>query len=106
MFVVWLRQVAVRLCSCFVLEQNDLVMLELQLLPVYCSKGDITDVFSDETVCVEYGLWFFRINMACDCSQALNEVVVDRGDASYLCQLDLYIEDKQVTVVQGDGWYF
>lgn len=34
---------------------------------------------------------------------ALNEVVVDRGDASYICQLDLYIEDKQVTVVQGDG---
>lgn len=33
----------------------------------------------------------------------LNEIVVDRGDASYLCQLDLFIEDKQITVLQGDG---
>jgi NAD+ kinase len=34
---------------------------------------------------------------------ALNEVVVDRGDTPYLCQLDLFIDDMLVTVVQGDG---
>lgn len=33
----------------------------------------------------------------------LNEVVVDRGDMPYLCQLNLYIDDMLVTVVQGDG---
>jgi len=34
---------------------------------------------------------------------ALNEVVVDRGATPYMCHLDLYIQNKQVTVVQGDG---
>ncbi|ESO12411.1 hypothetical protein HELRODRAFT_187858 [Helobdella robusta] len=33
----------------------------------------------------------------------LNEVVVDRGSTPYLCQLDLFIDDILVTVVQGDG---
>jgi len=35
----------------------------------------------------------------------LNEVVVDRGASPYLCQLDLYIQGRQVTLVQGDGKY-
>lgn len=33
----------------------------------------------------------------------LNEVVVDRGDAAYIVQLDLFVDDMLVTVVQGDG---
>ncbi|ODN00170.1 NAD kinase [Orchesella cincta] len=33
----------------------------------------------------------------------LNEVVVDRGPSPYLSNLDLFIDGKHVTVVQGDG---
>ncbi|XP_064610741.1 uncharacterized protein LOC135474966 [Liolophura sinensis] len=33
----------------------------------------------------------------------LNEVVIDRGPCPYLCNLDLYIEGRLVTSVQGDG---
>ena len=33
----------------------------------------------------------------------LNEVVVDRGPSPYLSNVDLFIEGKHVTVVQGDG---
>lgn len=33
----------------------------------------------------------------------LNELVVDRGPSPYLSNLDLYIDGKHVTVVQGDG---
>lgn len=33
----------------------------------------------------------------------LNEVVLDRGPSSYLGNIDLYIEGKLVTSVQGDG---
>ena len=36
-------------------------------------------------------------------SQVLNEVVIDRGPSSYLCNLDLYIEGHLVTSVLGDG---
>jgi NAD+ kinase len=35
--------------------------------------------------------------------QALNEVVIDRGPNSYLSNLDLYINDRFITKVQGDG---
>ncbi|CAG5130007.1 unnamed protein product, partial [Candidula unifasciata] len=33
----------------------------------------------------------------------LNEIVIDRGPSSYLSNLDLYIEGRHVTTVQGDG---
>jgi NAD+ kinase len=33
----------------------------------------------------------------------LNEVVVDRGPSPYLSNIDLFIEGKHVTSVQGDG---
>ncbi|CAF4281526.1 unnamed protein product [Rotaria magnacalcarata] len=36
---------------------------------------------------------------------ALNEVVIDRGPNSYLSNLDLYINDRFITKVQGDGKY-
>lgn len=37
------------------------------------------------------------------CCQVFNEVVVDRGQSPYLCNIDLYVEGKHVTTVQGDG---
>lgn len=37
------------------------------------------------------------------CCQVFNEVVVDRGQSPYLCNIDLYVEGKLVTTVQGDG---
>lgn len=33
----------------------------------------------------------------------LNEVVLDRGLSPFLSNLDLYIEGKYITTVQGDG---
>ena len=35
--------------------------------------------------------------------QVLNEVVVDRGSSSFLSNVDLFIEGRYVTSVQGDG---
>ena len=37
--------------------------------------------------------------------QVLNEVVVDRGPSAFIGNLDLYIEHKCITSVQGDGLY-
>ena len=37
---------------------------------------------------------------------ALNEVVIDRGPNSYLSNLDLYVNDRFITKVQGDGKSF
>ena len=39
----------------------------------------------------------------CFSLQVLNEVVVDRGPSPYICNIDLYIEHKYITSVQGDG---
>jgi NAD+ kinase len=36
---------------------------------------------------------------------SLNEVVIDRGPNSYLSNLDLYINERFITKVQGDGKY-
>uniref|UniRef100_A0AAY3ZXM1 NAD(+) kinase n=1 Tax=Denticeps clupeoides TaxID=299321 RepID=A0AAY3ZXM1_9TELE len=36
-------------------------------------------------------------------SQVLNEVVVDRGPSSYLSNVDLYLNGRLITSVQGDG---
>lgn len=33
----------------------------------------------------------------------LNEVVVDRGPSAFLSNIDLYIDGKHITTVQGDG---
>jgi hypothetical protein len=35
--------------------------------------------------------------------QVFNEVVVDRGQSPYLSNIDLYVEGRLVTTVQGDG---
>ena len=37
------------------------------------------------------------------CHLVLNEVVVDRGPSPYLSNVDLYIDGKHITTVQGDG---
>ena len=37
--------------------------------------------------------------------QVLNEVVIDRGPSAYIGNIDLYIEHKLITSVQGDGAY-
>uniref|UniRef100_A0A3B3VGX3 NAD(+) kinase n=1 Tax=Poecilia latipinna TaxID=48699 RepID=A0A3B3VGX3_9TELE len=36
-------------------------------------------------------------------TQVLNEVVVDRGPSSYLSNVDLYLDGRLITSVQGDG---
>lgn len=33
----------------------------------------------------------------------LNDVVIDRGPSPYLSNLDLFLDGKQITSVQGDG---
>ena len=33
----------------------------------------------------------------------LNEAVVNRGSSQYICNLDLYLENRRITTVQGDG---
>jgi NAD+ kinase len=33
----------------------------------------------------------------------LNEVVVDRGPSPYLSNIDLFLDGKHITSVQGDG---
>lgn len=35
--------------------------------------------------------------------ECLNEVVIDRGSSPYLSNLDLYLDDRHITTVQGDG---
>lgn len=35
----------------------------------------------------------------------LNEVVIDRGPSPYLSNIDLYLDGKRITSVQGDGMY-
>jgi NAD+ kinase len=33
----------------------------------------------------------------------LNEVVIDRGPSPYLSNIDLFLDGKHITSVQGDG---
>lgn len=48
--------------------------------------------------------WALGLNCCTlSCFQVFNEVVVDRGQSPYLCNIDLYVEGKLVTTVQGDG---
>jgi len=37
--------------------------------------------------------------------QVLNDIVIDRGVTSFLCNLDVYVGSHLVTTVQGDGSY-
>ncbi len=49
-------------------------------------------------LCVILWLWIL-----CVCIKVLNEVVVDRGPSSYLSNVDLYLDGRLITSVQGDG---
>uniref|UniRef100_A0A1I8J5R1 NAD(+) kinase n=2 Tax=Macrostomum lignano TaxID=282301 RepID=A0A1I8J5R1_9PLAT len=42
-------------------------------------------------------------NYRADLRSVLNEVVIDRGPSGYLCIIDVLIEERTVTTVQGDG---
>lgn len=35
----------------------------------------------------------------------LNDIVIDRGPSPYLSNIDLYLDGKLITSVQGDGKY-
>lgn len=50
-------------------------------------------------------MWSISSSLILFC-QVFNEVVVDRGQSPYLCNIDLYVEGKLVTTVQGDGQCF
>ena len=39
-------------------------------------------------------------------SLALNEITIDRGPSHYICNLELFINDKYVCAVQGLGRHF
>lgn len=36
----------------------------------------------------------------------LNEVVIDRGPSPYLSNIDLFLDGKHITSVQGDGEFY
>lgn len=39
----------------------------------------------------------------CLSRQVLNEVVIDRGPSPYLSNIDIFLDGKHITSVQGDG---
>lgn len=36
----------------------------------------------------------------------LNDIVIDRGPSSYLSNIDLFLDGKHITSVQGDGNFY
>ncbi|XP_067947731.1 NAD kinase-like [Watersipora subatra] len=46
---------------------------------------------------------FFRKSDSQASYSVVNEVVIDRGPHPYLCHIDLYVDRRYVTSVQGDG---
>ncbi|XP_077533572.1 NAD kinase-like isoform X2 [Haemaphysalis longicornis] len=71
-----------------VLEGNAALTLRSRLkCSIYRSENDN----NDNTLCS---------NSSC---LVLNEVVVDRGPSPYLSNIDLYLDGKLITTVQGDG---
>ena len=46
--------------------------------------------------CSSYYAFFFFV-------QVLNELLIDRGSAQSLSNLDVYCNDRLITSVQGDG---
>ncbi|KAK3104652.1 hypothetical protein FSP39_007137 [Pinctada imbricata] len=80
----------------FVIQGNASLLLRYRLKCVVCKKDSLCSVTPVKHI---------------DRSQSqvkthalvFNDVVVDRGPAAFLCNVDLYIEKKLVTSVQGDG---
>ncbi|XP_041377742.1 NAD kinase-like isoform X2 [Gigantopelta aegis] len=83
-----------------VLEGNATLILRNRLKCVVCkhSSTDCSDIphikHIDPTMTKRHIL---------ECVMVLNEIVIDRGPAPYLSNIDLYIEGHLVTSVQGDG---
>lgn len=80
-----------------VLEGNASLLLRYRLKCVICRANDETNNFKsikhiDRTS--PHGKSQILV---------LNEVVIDRGSSSFICNIDLYVEGRHVTSVQGDG---
>jgi NAD+ kinase len=79
---------------CSFLPGNVPLSLRTRLKCVICKTGPECDVCEDAP---------FKHVESKQNILVLNEVVVDRGCMPYLGNLDLYIEHKYITSVQGDG---
>lgn len=71
-----------------VLDGNVPLILRTRLKCSVCHKGDPV------TKCEQENKRYILM---------LNELVVDRGPSAFLCNIDLYIEHRYITSVQGDG---
>jgi len=59
---------------------------------------------SEEMLELRSNLSSTSLSQEAQCSfLVLNEVVVNRGSSHYLCNIDLYLEGRRITSVQGDG---
>lgn len=79
--------------------------LQLHILGLqYSERGFISFLRTWQS---SLGLLILSIVCVCVCVhvhvQVLNEVVVDRGPSSYLSNVDLYLDGRLITSVQGDG---
>ena len=72
-----------------VLEGHAKIMLRARLRCILTNKNDQDALFEDE------GLETNQL--------VLNEVVIHRGSFPHLCNLDLHLDGKMITSVQGDG---
>ena len=72
-----------------VLEGHAKIMLRARLRCILTTKNNPDALFEDE------GLETNQL--------VLNEVVIHRGSSPHLCNLDLYLDGKLITSVQGDG---
>ncbi|XP_066259650.1 NAD kinase-like isoform X2 [Euwallacea similis] len=76
-----------------VLEGNAALTLRSRLRCILVKKTDISNAEEAEGMKKEKPASFL----------VLNEVVIDRGPSPYLSNIDLYLDGKHITSVQGDG---
>ncbi|XP_066137973.1 NAD kinase-like isoform X3 [Euwallacea fornicatus] len=76
-----------------VLEGNAALTLRSRLRCILVKKTDTSNAEEAESVKKETPASFL----------VLNEVVIDRGPSPYLSNIDLYLDGKHITSVQGDG---
>ncbi|KAJ8916840.1 hypothetical protein NQ315_005847 [Exocentrus adspersus] len=74
-----------------VLEGHAALTLRSRLRCIIMKKSDETDVGDKKLPKIQTNLL------------VLNEVVVDRGPSPYLSNIDLFLDGKHITSVQGDG---
>lgn len=65
-------------------------------------KSHMGGLWSLRHYCALQGFSSLNCGLVC-VTQVLNEVVVDRGPSSYLSNVDLYLDGRLITSVQGDG---